>query len=113
MPIQVGSQRALLVRRRRHGPSAEIRVDALKAGHHGSIAGTSAQLVDRLDPPVAATSYGAGNPYGLPDEEVLAAHAPAESHGTSADGAMTMTLDGTALKVAAEPGSRSEGGAPP
>jgi len=49
-------------------------VDVLKAPHHGSRTGFMPSWLARARPEVVAISVGAGNTYGLPDEDALAAY---------------------------------------
>ncbi|MGZ5341596.1 MAG: ComEC/Rec2 family competence protein [Solirubrobacterales bacterium] len=48
-------------------------VDVLKVAHHGSADAGLAGLLDRVVPDLAVISVGAGNPYGHPAPETLAA----------------------------------------
>jgi beta-lactamase superfamily II metal-dependent hydrolase len=48
--------------------------DVLKAPHHGSRTGFIPSWLARTRPEVVAISVGAGNTYGLPDEDALAAY---------------------------------------
>lgn len=47
------------------------RATVLKVSHHGSHNGTDKRLMSESSPEVALLSYGRGNPYGHPHEEVL------------------------------------------
>ena len=49
-------------------------VDVLKAAHHGSRNGVLPAWLSRARPEVVVVSVGAGNSYGLPDEDALAAY---------------------------------------
>jgi competence protein ComEC len=50
-----------------------LRADVLKVGHHGSATSSSDIFLDEVRPRVALVSVGAGNRYGHPSPEVLAA----------------------------------------
>lgn len=49
------------------------KVDVLKLGHHGSAASVSEDMLRELDPVACIASAGAGNPYGHPAPETVAA----------------------------------------
>jgi competence protein ComEC len=51
----------------------KLRVDILKAGHHGSRTSTSETFLDRLQPGIAIISAGKKNRYGHPHSEVIKA----------------------------------------
>lgn len=53
--------------------SAAGKVDVLKLGHHGSAASVSEDMLRELDPVACIASAGAGNPYGHPAPETVAA----------------------------------------
>ena len=46
-------------------------IEILKAGHHGSKGATSEELLRRLRPKLTILSYGKGNRYGHPHQELL------------------------------------------
>ncbi len=46
-------------------------IDVLKVGHHGSRTSTSEKLLQAITPDSAIISVGAGNSYGLPDEDSI------------------------------------------
>lgn len=49
----------------------KLKIDVLKAGHHGSKSSTTISFLDHLDPKIAVISAGKNNRYGHPAEEVL------------------------------------------
>ena len=51
--------------------AAELKVDILKVGHHGSDSSTTQAFLDALDPDAAVISCGEGNSYGHPHAEVV------------------------------------------
>ena len=84
------------------GKACSHRVDVLKVGHHGSRTSTTPQLVEVLSPDWAVISVGAGNSYGHPSEEVLAAlSGVAHLLRTDLDGTVTLSCDGETIRRAA------------
>jgi competence protein ComEC len=79
-------------------------VEAMKVSHHGSDDPGLPELLDRLQPRVAAIEVGEGNSYGHPTPETLKALRAAvpHVHRTDEDGTITLTADGAALSVATE-----------
>lgn len=53
--------------------AAELEADVLKLGHHGSRTSSTPALLDAVAPRLAIASVGAGNRYGHPAPETLAA----------------------------------------
>ncbi|WP_235822800.1 DNA internalization-related competence protein ComEC/Rec2 [Cytobacillus massiliigabonensis] len=49
----------------------KLKIDVLKAGHHGSKSSTTKGFLDQLEPKLAVILAGKNNRYGHPDEEVL------------------------------------------
>lgn len=84
----------------------------LKAGHHGSAASTSAELLAAVRPRLVLVSVGDGNTYGFPGPEVLARsrEAGAEVLRTDRDGAVEIRTDGRTLRCrrAASPGPEKD-----
>ncbi len=58
----------------------KLRVDILKAGHHGSKTSTSQFFLEQIQPKIAVISVGKDNRYGHPHQQVLEAM---EKYGTS------------------------------
>ncbi len=82
---------------------SDVRLGAtvLKAGHHGSAASTSAELLAAVRPRLVLVSAGEGNSYGFPSPAVLARcrEAEAEVLRTDLDGAVELRTDGRRLSV--------------
>ena len=70
------------------------RVEAMKVSHHGSADPGLPEVLERLRPAVAAIEVGAGNSYGHPTPETLAALHAAVPHvyRTDHDGTVTLTV---------------------
>ncbi|MBI5562160.1 MAG: DNA internalization-related competence protein ComEC/Rec2 [Deltaproteobacteria bacterium] len=79
----------------------DVHADALKVAHHGSRWSSGAGFLSAVNPSVAVISAGRGNTFGFPHEETLARlrDAGASVYRTDRDGAVTVTTDGTILKV--------------
>jgi competence protein ComEC len=83
-------------------------VDLLKVGHHGSRGSTGEELLDSLRPLAAVISVGR-NDYGHPSPQTLARLG---SRGvpvlrTDRDGPVSVTTDGTTMKVSSRQGELS------
>jgi competence protein ComEC len=78
------------------GPSAALRADVVKVGHHGSRTSSSAALVAAASPQVAVVSASAHSRFGFPHREVVARwqDAGATVLHTGRDGAITVAIDG-------------------
>jgi competence protein ComEC len=78
-------------------------VDVLKVGHHGSRSSTSSALLEAAAPAVAMISVGAGNEYGHPAPETLAALAARgvtiERTDLDGDVEVEVEIDGHAYRV--------------
>ena len=79
-------------------------VDVLKASHHGSETGTTADVLAETTPEYVVMSYAEGNSYGHPDQSVLDAvtAAGATAYSTAANGDVTCTFDGEDVTVETE-----------
>lgn len=75
-------------------------VDVLKVGHHGSRTSTSDGLVAQISPTFAVISCGAGNLYGHPHQETLAALQSAAVLRTDLDGTIVARTRGEGISVA-------------
>ncbi len=73
----------------------------LKAGHHGSAASTSPELLAAVRPRLVLVSAGQGNAYGFPGRDVLTRfrEAGAEVLRTDLDGAVEVRADGRTLRA--------------
>jgi hypothetical protein len=90
-----------------------LRAQVLKVGHHGSESGSSPAFLAAVRPGVAVYSAGAGNDFGHPHAETLAALAAAGAtiYGTDVNGTVVVTSEGTTYKVDVEKEGRPR--APP
>ena len=79
-------------------------VEAMKVSHHGSADPGLAEVLERLQPQVAAIEVGAGNSYGHPTPKTLAALRAALPHvyRTDRDGKVTLTVRDGRMNVATE-----------
>ncbi len=84
-------------------PDDGRRWDLLKVAHHGSATASSAPLLDRLRPRLAAISVGADNRYGHPAPSTLdrLAASGARIWRTDRDGTLSVSLDGHARNATA------------
>ncbi|MEO8632987.1 MAG: MBL fold metallo-hydrolase, partial [Chloroflexota bacterium] len=69
--------------------------------HHGADTPHAAMLVDAVRPEIALISAGAGNRYGHPTPDTLAALGGITTFRTDRDGTVEVTLDGSGLVVRA------------
>ena len=83
---------------------ADVRATVLKLGHHGSRTSTTESWLRAVQPQWGIISAGAGNSYGHPHPEVIAAldklgiqYLRTDEHGT-----ITITSDGAQLQVTSE-----------
>lgn len=92
----------------------DLRSDVLKAGHHGSAASTSAELLAAVRPRLVLVSAGEGNTYGFPSPAFLARcdRAGAVVLRTDLDGAVEVLEDGRRLRVRTA-AARQAGADPP
>ena len=79
-------------------------VEAMKVSHHGSADPGLPEVLERLRPQVAAIEVGAGNSYGHPTPETLAALRAAVPHvyRTDRDGTVTLTVRDGRVDVTTE-----------
>jgi Predicted hydrolase (metallo-beta-lactamase superfamily) len=83
--------------------SGALSADVLKVGHHGSSTSTTQPFLEAVHPRVALVSVGAGNSYGHPDRDVIAAleRAHAQVLRTDLAGTVVVYTDGRRLEVEA------------
>lgn len=76
----------------------------LKAPHHGSHTSSSKAYLDAVQPEVCLISCGAGNDYGHPHKETLAAYKKIKANvfETDKNGTITITTDGKTYDVKGE-----------
>jgi competence protein ComEC len=84
-----------------------VQATVLKVGHHGSNSASSLSFLRAVSPQVAVYSAGAGNPYGHPHPETLAALAAvgAQVYGTDVNGTVVVVSDGSSYQVEVEKGT--------
>ncbi len=80
--------------------AADLKVDVLKSGHHGSRTSSSSGLLDKADPDYAVISCGEGNSYGHPHVETVDRY---DEYGityyrTDISGTIILTTDGVSLE---------------
>jgi competence protein ComEC len=78
-----------------------LSADVLKAAHHGSRGSSSDAFLRRVAPRFVVVSCGRGNVFGHPHAEALRgfARCGARVFRTDRDGAVTVTTDGTRLRI--------------
>lgn len=81
-----------------------LKVQILKAGHHGSNTSTSKYFLDAVKPEVTILSYGKDNSYKHPHSDVLQKLKAANSkvYATAESGTIVITTDGKKYSVAAK-----------
>jgi competence protein ComEC len=86
-----------------HVDHAQLQADVLKVGHHGSRTSTSAPFLAAVAPRLAIASLGAGNRYGHPASETLAAllQRGVPLLRTDHEGVVVVRSDGNRLAVQA------------
>ena len=80
---------------------ASLHADVLKVPHHGSKT-TPSWVFDEVNPAVAVISVGAGNPYGHPHANTLAALGDTPVYRTDVSGRVEVRSDGKRLTVSTE-----------
>jgi competence protein ComEC len=79
-------------------------VEAMKVAHHGSVDDGLPELLERLQPDVAAIEVGRGNTYGHPAPSTLAAlRTVAHVYRTDRDGTIRLRVHGGAMRVERAP----------
>ena len=77
------------------------KADVLKVAHHGSKSSTSHEFLNKIKPKYAIISVGAGNSYGLPDEEIIdrLTNNNTEVYRTDKQGTIWITSDGSIIHI--------------
>ena len=80
------------------------RVEAMKVSHHGSADPGLPEVLERLQPEIAAIEVGTGNSYGHPTPETLAALRAAVPHvyRTDRDGTVTLSVRDGRMEMTTE-----------
>ncbi|MFC3390480.1 DNA internalization-related competence protein ComEC/Rec2 [Aidingimonas halophila] len=84
--------------------SLEGPVDVLVAGHHGSKTSSGRRFLEALSPRHVVFSAGRDNPFGHPDDTIVRRFRQQGSclWSTASDGALTLTMDGSRIRIVAE-----------
>ena len=84
---------------------SDVKSTVLKAGHHGSNTSSSPQFIQAVQPEIAILSYGEGNKYGHPHDEVMdvLAQQNVKVYATATQGNIIVETDGKHYKVGAVP----------
>lgn len=77
----------------------------LKAGHHGSDTSSSLSYVKAVKPAATILSYGAGNSYGHPHDEVIAnlKAVGSKMYSTATSGTIVVKTNGSTYSISAKP----------
>jgi len=85
------------------GGAGPLKADVLKAAHHGSRNGTNAALLKRVEPRFVVISCEAGNSYGHPHKQALAAirafPTVKQLFRTDLEGTITLQSDGKSITM--------------
>jgi competence protein ComEC len=78
-----------------------LRADVLKVGHHGSSTSSTPEFLDAVRPRIALVSVGAGNTYGHPSPNIMAAltERGAEVVRTDRVGTVIVETDGRVVRL--------------
>ncbi len=90
--IEQGAEQSILA------SGADLGAAVLKVAHHGSRSSSSSAFLAQVQPEIAVYCAGAGNSYGHPHGETLAAlvGVGAEIYGTDVHGTVVVISDGLA-----------------
>ncbi len=79
----------------------DVHGTVLKLGHHGSRSSTTADWLQKVNPQLGIIGVGAGNSYGHPHPEVIAAlnAAGVKVFRTDEHGTITVAADGSTFQV--------------
>ena len=82
---------------------ADVSIEVLKLGHHGSQNSTSTELLEKIDPVVAIISSGEDNKYGHPHHETLKKlkEASVKYYNTADTGQVDIVTNGLKFRVSA------------
>jgi competence protein ComEC len=85
--------------------TADIDVDVIKIGHHGSAETATSSFLNKVTPDYAVICVGEGNSYGHPDESTLSAldKNSVEVFRTDKQGTITFATDGDTITISNEP----------
>ncbi|MBE6684030.1 MAG: MBL fold metallo-hydrolase [Ruminococcaceae bacterium] len=85
----------------KHWSAADLQVDILKVGHHGSSSSTTDEFLAALSPTAAVISCGEGNDHGHPHEEIVdkLTEKGVTIYRTDKDGTIVIISDGTEWRV--------------
>lgn len=109
--VRYGAVRVLLMGDAEHGEERwllahrdSLHADVLKVGHHGSRTSSTPPFLDAVAPRLALVSVGAGNSYGHPSADVMAALAARRALVLRTDrtGTIVVRTDGTSIEVEEE-----------
>ena len=80
-----------------------LKAQVVKAGHHGSSTSSALEFFKAVSPNAVVLSYGEGNSYGHPHQEVLAniAAVKAKAYSTSTSGTIVATVNCQDVKFSA------------
>lgn len=81
-----------------------VKSTILKAGHHGAKTSTSQGFVNAVKPAITILSYGQGNAYGHPTDEVVnrLRSAGSEIYSTATKGDIVVSTNGNTNKITTE-----------
>jgi competence protein ComEC len=84
---------------------ADVNVDVLKVGHHGSDSSSSLAFLQKATPSISVISCGAGNSYGHPKDITLKhlSEVGSEIYRTDLQGTILITSDGSQISVNQKP----------
>lgn len=81
----------------------KMKLDILKAGHHGSKTSSSKSFIDSTQPKYAIISVGRKNRYGHPNKEVLDNLASSKIYRTDLDGTVQLKINKREFKISTCP----------
>ncbi len=78
---------------------ADVDVDVLKVGHHGSTTSTCQEFLEAVSPEIALISVGKDNDYGHPHEEIVERLEGIDVYRTDLCGDILATSDGESVTI--------------